>query len=49
LILDDIIAQLQENIRSSPVYQYQLKRAKRLLNFADEHSEKIETNREPKA
>lgn len=47
-ILDDIIAQLRDNIRSSPVYQYRLKKAKRLLNFADEDSEQMETNREPK-
>lgn len=33
LILDDIIAQLEEDIRSSPVCQYRLKRAKQLLNF----------------
>jgi hypothetical protein len=32
LILDDIIAQLDEQIRSSPVYAYRLNRAKRLLN-----------------
>ncbi|MBW4622804.1 MAG: hypothetical protein KME17_26020 [Cyanosarcina radialis HA8281-LM2] len=32
LILDDIIAQLDEDIRSSPVYQYRLKRAKQLLS-----------------
>jgi uncharacterized protein YdcH (DUF465 family) len=32
LILDDIIAQLDEQIRSSPVYAYHLNKAKRLLN-----------------
>lgn len=32
LILDDLIAQLDENIRSSPLYQYRLKRTKRLLS-----------------
>ena len=32
LILDDIIAQLDEQIRSSPVYAYRLNRAKRLLS-----------------
>jgi hypothetical protein len=31
LILDDIIAQLEEQNRSSPVYQYRLNKAKRLL------------------
>lgn len=42
LILDDIIAQLEESIRSSPVYQYRLKRAKQLV-FPQQQSEKIET------
>jgi recombinational DNA repair ATPase RecF len=32
LILDDIIAQLDEDIRSSLLYQYRLKRAKQLLS-----------------
>jgi hypothetical protein len=32
LILDDIIAQLEEQNRSSPLYQYRLNKAKRLLN-----------------
>ena len=32
LVLDDIIAQLEEDNRHSPVYQYRLNRAKRLLN-----------------
>ncbi len=32
LILDDIIAQLEEDNRRSPLYQYRLNRAKRLLN-----------------
>ena len=41
LILDDIIAQLDENIRSSPVYQYRLKRAKQLV-FPQQQSEKME-------
>lgn len=49
LILDDIIAQLEEDIRSSPVYQYRLKRAKQLLNFPQQQSEKIETHQETKA
>ncbi len=31
LILDDIIAQLDEQNRNSPVYQYRLNKAKRLL------------------
>jgi len=33
LILDDIIAQLDEQNRSSPVYQYRLNKAKRLLKI----------------
>ena len=49
LILDDIIAQLEQDNRSSPVYQYRLKRAKQLLNFPQQQSEKIETDRETKA
>ena len=49
LILDDIIAQLEENIRSSPVYQYRLKRAKQLLNFPENQLQKIETQQEIKA
>ena len=32
LILDDIIAQLEEQNRSSPLYKYRLNKAKRLLN-----------------
>ncbi|GBF82451.1 hypothetical protein [Aphanothece sacrum] len=32
LVLDDIIAQLEEENRRSPLYQYRLNRAKRLLN-----------------
>ena len=32
LILDDIIAQLEEENRRSPLYQYRLNKAKRLLN-----------------
>ena len=42
LILDDIIAQLEADNRSSPVYQYRLKRAKRLLNFPQEQIEKTD-------
>ncbi|PSB03984.1 hypothetical protein [Merismopedia glauca] len=33
LILDDLIAQLEESIRSSPLYRYRLNKAKRLLNI----------------
>lgn len=44
LILDDIIAQLEADNRSSPIYQYRLKRAKRLLNFPQEQIEKTETH-----
>ena len=33
LILDDIIAQLDEQNRNSPVYQYRLNKAKRLLKI----------------
>ena len=36
LVLDEIIALLEENIRSSPVYQSRLRRAKRLLNFPED-------------
>ncbi len=32
LVLDDIIAQLEEENRRSPLYQYRLNKAKRLLN-----------------
>lgn len=32
-ILDDLIAQLEEEIRSSTLYQYRLNKAKRLLNI----------------
>jgi DNA replication protein DnaC len=35
LILDDIIAQLEEENRRSLLYQYRLNRAKRLLNDND--------------
>ena len=42
LILDDIIAQLEADNRSSPIYQYRLKRAKRLLNFPQEQIEKTD-------
>ncbi len=31
LILDDIIAQLEEQNRTSPLYQYRLNKAKRLV------------------
>ena len=34
LVLDDIIAQLDEEIRQSPLYQYRLNKAKRLLNLS---------------
>ncbi|MBF2056143.1 MAG: hypothetical protein IGQ45_02735 [Cyanobacterium sp. T60_A2020_053] len=33
LILDDIIAQLDEQNRNSPLYQYRLNKAKRLLKI----------------
>jgi hypothetical protein len=33
LILEDLIAQLEENIRSSALYRYRLNKAKRLLNL----------------
>lgn len=33
LILDDIIAQLEEQNRNSPLYQYRLNKAKRLLKM----------------
>ncbi len=33
LILDDIIAQLEADIRSSKLYQYRLNKAKRLLKI----------------
>lgn len=49
LILDDVIAQLEENIRSSPVYQYRLKRAKQLLNFPENQLQKIETHQKTQA
>ncbi len=32
-LLDDLIAQLDDQIRSSSLYSYRLNRAKRLLNF----------------
>lgn len=35
LIMDDMIAQLEEDYRCSPLYQYRLNRAKRLLNNND--------------
>lgn len=34
LVLDDIIAQLDEEIRQSPLYQYRLNKAKKLLNLS---------------
>ena len=36
LVLDEIIAMLEENIRSSPMYKSRLRRAKRLLNFPED-------------
>ena len=42
LVLDEIIAMLDENIRSSPVYQSRLRRAKRLLNFPEDDLGKAE-------
>jgi hypothetical protein len=33
LILDDLIAQLEQNIRSSSTYRYRLNKAKHLLNL----------------
>ncbi len=33
LILDDIIAQLEEQNRNSPLYKYRLNKAKRLLKM----------------
>ncbi len=33
LVLDDLIAQLEQDIRSSSLYRYRLNRAKHLLNF----------------
>lgn len=33
LILDDLIAQLEQNIRSSSTYRYRLSKAKHLLNL----------------
>jgi hypothetical protein len=38
LILDDLIAQLEENIRSSPLYRYRLNKAKELLNIKSSKS-----------
>jgi hypothetical protein len=32
LVLDDLIAQLEQDIRSSSLYRYRLNKAKRLLN-----------------
>jgi hypothetical protein len=42
LVLDEIIAMLDENIRYSPVYQSRLRRAKRLLNFPEDNLENLE-------
>jgi hypothetical protein len=33
LILDDLIAELEQDIRSSPLYRYRLNKAKHLLNL----------------
>ena len=33
LVLDDIIAQLEEQNRNSPLYQYRLNKAKRFLDI----------------
>ena len=38
MVTDDMIAQLEEQIRKQPNHIYQLKRAKRLLNINPEHS-----------
>ena len=46
LILDDIIAQLEEGIRQQPIYHYRLKRAKRLLNLEQEKSEGVEIHQD---
>ena len=35
-ILDDLIAQLDQQIRSSPMYSYRLNKAKHLLNIQSE-------------
>lgn len=35
-ILDDLIAQLDQQIRSSPMYSYRLNKAKHLLNIKSE-------------
>lgn len=35
LILDEIIAQLEEGIRQQPIYRYRLNRAKHLLNLQE--------------
>lgn len=43
LILDDLIAQLEEKIRSSPLYRYRLHKAKRLLKIESEKSAGVET------
>lgn len=44
LILDDMIAQLEQDNRSSPVYQYRLRRAKQLLGFPEK--QEVETHQE---
>lgn len=46
LILDEIIAQLEEGIRQQPIYRYRLKRAKGLLNLNQEKLEVIETHQD---
>lgn len=44
LVLDEIIAMLDEQKRASPLYQARLKRAKRLLNLPESNGN--ETNKE---
>lgn len=46
LILDEIIAQLEEENRRSPLYQSRLRRAKRLLNFPEKKTEGVENDRD---
>ncbi|MFB2917549.1 MULTISPECIES: hypothetical protein [Aerosakkonema] len=45
MVLDEIIAQLEEENRRSPLYQSRLRRAKRLLNFPEENAETVESDR----
>ncbi|HEY9852073.1 MULTISPECIES: hypothetical protein [Aerosakkonemataceae] len=42
LVLDSLIAQLEEQIHSSPLYRYRLNRAKQLLNIKPDSSEGAE-------